>query len=166
MQTDVKSAHLNNSGFAVLGPNRLKGLATVGTATAGTLDIFDTVTAPVSATYERAGTLVTVTKSSHGLATGNVVGLSFATASGSSATNGNYPITVLTSSTFTITDINTGTIAAGTACSYATRWVVSYDIGASDVFGNNILLPGEGIKVVNGIYLSMSNLLSSVIYYG
>ena len=166
MQTDVKAAHLNNSGFAVLGPNRLKGLATVGTASAGTLDIFDTTTAPVSATYERAGTLVTVTKSSHGLATGDVVGLSFATASGSSATNGNYPITVLTSSTFTITDINTGTIAASTACSYATRWVVSYDIGASDVFGNNILLPGEGIKVVNGIYLSMSNLLSSVIYYG
>ena len=166
MQTDVKAAHLNNSGYAVLGPNRLKGLATVGTATAGTLDIFDTVTAPVSATYERAGTLVTVTKSTHGLATGDVVGLSFATASGSSATNGNYPITVLTSSTFTLTDINTGTIAASTACLYATRWVVSYDIGASDVFGNNILLPGVGIKVVNGIYLSMSNLLSSVIYYG
>jgi hypothetical protein len=166
MQTDVKAAHLNNSGFAVLGPNRLKGLATVGTASAGTLDIFDTTTAPVSATYERAGTLVTVTKSSHGLATGDVVGLSFATASGSSATNGNYSITVLTSSTFTITDINTGTIAASTACLYASRWVVSYDIGAGDVFGNNILLPGEGIKVVNGIYLSMSNLLSSVIYYG
>ena len=166
MQTDVKAAHLNNSGYAVLGPNRLKGLATVGSATAGTLDIFDTVTVPVSATYERAGTLVTVTKSTHGLATGNVVGLSFATASGNSATNGNYPITVLTSSTFTITDINTGTIAASTACSYATRWVVSYDIGAGDVFGNNVLLPGEGIKVVNGIYLSMSNITSSVIYYG
>ena len=166
MQTDVKAAHLNNSGFAVLGPNRLKALSIVGTASAGTLDVFDTTTAPVSATYARAGTLVTVTKSTHGLATGDVVGLSFATASGSSATNGNYPITVLTSSTFTITDINTGTIAASTACSYATRWVVSYDIGAGDLFGNNVLLPGEGIKVVNGIYLSMSNITSSVVYYG
>jgi hypothetical protein len=166
MQTDVKAAHLNNSGFAVLGPNRLKALATVGTASAGTLDVFDTTTAPVSATYERAGTLVTVTKSTHGLATGDVIGLSFATASGSSATNGNYVITVLTSSTFTITDINTGTIAASTACSYASRWVVSYDIGAGDVFGNSALLPGEGIKIVNGIYLLMTNILSSVIYYG
>jgi hypothetical protein len=166
MQTDVKAAHLNNSGFAVLGPNRLKGLATVGTASAGTLDIFDTVTAPVSATYERAGTLVTVTKSSHGLATGDVIGLSFASAGGSSATNGNYTITVLNSSTFTITDINTGTIAASTACLYSTRWVVSYDIGAGDLYGNNVLLPGEGIKVVNGIYLVMSNITSSVIYYG
>jgi hypothetical protein len=166
MQYDVKAAHLNNSGFAVLGPNRLKALSTVGTASAGTLDIFDTATAPVSATYERAGTLVTVTKSSHGLATGDVVGLSFATASGNSATNGNYTITVLTSSTFTITDINTGTIVAGTACLYASRWIVSYDIGAGDVFSNNALLPGEGVRVVNGIYLSMSNITSSVIYYG
>jgi hypothetical protein len=166
MQTDVKAAHLNNSGFAVLGPNRLKALATVGTASLGTLDVFDTVTAPVSATYERVGTLVTVTKSAHGLATGDVIGLSFASASGNSATNGNYTITVLTSSTFTITDINTGTIAASTACSYSTRWVVSYDIGAGDVYGNNALLPGEGIKIVNGIYLLMTNILSSVIYYG
>ena len=166
MQTDVKAAHLNNTGFAVLGPNRLKALSLVGTATAGTLDIFDTTTAPVSATYARTGTLVTVTKSAHGLVTGDVIGLSFATASGSSATNGNYSITLLTSSTFTITDINTGTIAGGTACTYASRWVVTYDIGAGDLFGNNVLLPGEGIKVVNGIYLSMSNITSSVIYYG
>ena len=166
MQTDVKAAHLNNTGFAVLGPNRLKALSLVGTATAGTLDIFDTTTAPVSATYARTGTLVTVTKSSHGLATGDVIGLSFASAGGSSATNGNYTITVLNSSTFTITDINTGTIAASTACLYSTRWVVSYDIGAGDLYGNNVLLPGEGIKVVNGIYLVMSNITSSVIYYG
>jgi hypothetical protein len=166
MQTDVKAAHLNNSGFAVLGPNRLKALSLVGTASAGTLDIFDTTTAPVSATYERAGTLVTVTKSTHGLATGDVIGFSFASAGGSSATNGNYAITVLTSSTFTITDINTGTIAASTACLYASRWVVTYDVGTGDYFGNSILLPGEGIKIFNGIYLVMTNLLSTVIYYG
>ena len=50
MQTDVKSGHLNNSGFVVLGRNRLKAVSMVGTATAGTLDIFDTTTAPVAAT--------------------------------------------------------------------------------------------------------------------
>ena len=74
MQTDVKSAHLNNSGFAVLGPNRLKGLATVGTATAGTLDIFDTVTESktelpqwvniidynVSETHNKASTVINI----------------------------------------------------------------------------------------------------------
>jgi len=166
MQYDVKAGHLNNSGFVVLGRNRLKAVSMVGTATAGTLDIFDTATAPVSATYERAATLITVTKSAHGLVTGDVVGLAFATASVSSGTNGNYVITRLTANTFTVTDINSGTIAAGTAAVYASLWVASYDTGASDLFGNFALIPGEGIVVKNGIYLSMSNLLSANVYYG
>ena len=166
MQTDVKSGHLNNSGFVVLGRNRIKAVSMVGTATAGTLDIFDTTTAPVSATYERAATLITVTKSAHGLVTGDVVGLAFATASGSSGTNGNYTVTRLTANTFTVTDINSGTIAAATVAAYASLWVASYDTGASDLFGNFALIPGEGILVKNGIYLNMSNLLSANIYYG
>ena len=166
MQTDVKSGHLNNSGFVVLGRNRLKAVSMVGTATAGTLDIFDTTTAPVAATYARSGTTITVTKSAHGLSTGNVVGLTFVTASGSSGTNGNYTITVASSSTFTVTDINSGTIAAGTVAAYASLWLASYDTGASDLFGNFALIPGEGILAINGIYLSMSNLLSANIYYG
>jgi hypothetical protein len=166
MQTDVKSGHLNNSGFVVLGRNRLKAVSMVGTATAGTLDIFDTTTAPVAATYARSGTTITVTKTAHGLATGDVVGLTFATASGTSGTNGNYVITVASSSTFTVTDINSGTIAGGTVAAYASLWIASYDTGASDLFGNFALIPGEGILVKNGIYLSMSNLLSANVYYG
>ena len=166
MQTDVKSGHLNNSGFVVLGRNRLKAVSTVGTASAGTLDIFDTTTAPVSATYARSGTTITVTKSAHGLVDGSTVGLTFATASGTSGTNGNYIITVTSSSTFTVTDINSGTIAGGTAAAYASRWLASYDIGAGDLFGNFVLIPGEGMLVENGIYLSMSNITSANVYYG
>ena len=166
MQTDVKSGHLNNSGFVVLGRNRLKAVSTVGSATAGTLDIFDTVTAPVSATYARSTTTITVTKSAHGLADGSVVGIAFATASGTSGTNGNYVITVTSSSTFTVTDINSGTIAGGTVAVYSTLWVASYDTGAADVFNNYVLLPGEGISIKNGIYLSMSNITSANVYYG
>jgi hypothetical protein len=166
MQTDVKSGHLNNSGFAVLGRNRLRAISMVGTATAGTLDIFDTITAPVSATYARSGTTITVTKVAHGLITGDVVGIAFATASGSSGTNGNYSITRTGADTFTVTDINSGTIAGGTAAAYSSLWVASYDTGAADLFGNFALIPGEGILIRNGIYLSMSNLLSANIYYG
>jgi hypothetical protein len=166
MQTDVKSGHLNNSGFAVLGRNRLKAVSMVGTATAGTLDIFDTTTAPVAATYARTAAVITVTKSAHGLADGSTVGITFATASGSSGTNGNYVITVTSSSTFTVTDINSGTIAGGTVAAYASLWLASYDVGAADLFGNFALIPGEGILVKNGIYLSMSNLTSANIYYG
>ena len=166
MQTDVKAGHLNNSGFIVLGRLRLKAVSTVGTATAGTLDIFDTTTAPVSATYARSGTTITVTKSSHGLATGDTVGIAFATASGTSGTNGNYVITVTDSSTFTATDINSGTIAGGTVAVYSTAWVASYDVGAADVFGNFAIIPGEGVLVKNGLYLSMANLTSANVYYG
>ena len=166
MQTDVKSGHLNNSGFAVLGRNRLRAISMVGTATAGTLDIFDTTTAPVAATYARSGTTITVTKTAHGLTTGNVVGIAFATASGTSGTNGNYTITVASSSTFTVTDINSGTIAGGTVATYSSLWLASYDVGAADLFGNFALIPGEGLLVKNGIYLNMSNLTSANIYYG
>jgi hypothetical protein len=166
MQYDVKSGHLNNSGFVILGRNRLKALSIVGTANAGTLDVFDTTTAPVSATYERAANLITVTRNAHGLVTGDVVGLTFATASGASGTNGNYTITRTGANTFTVTDINSGTIVAGTNAAYAQLWLASYDIGAGDLFGNFALIPGEGILVRNGIYLSMSNITSANIYYG
>ena len=166
MQTDVKQGHLNNSGFVVLGRNRLKAASTVGTATAGTLDIFDTVTAPVSATYARAAAVITVTKVAHGLVTGDVVGIAFATASGTSGTHGNYSITRTGADTFTVTDINSGTIAGGTVAVYSTLWVASYDVGATDVFSNFALIPGEGVLIKNGIYLSMTNLTSANVYYG
>ena len=167
MQTDVKAGHLNNTGFVLLGRTRLKGISLVGTATAGTLDIFDTTTAPVTdATYARSGTTITVTKTAHGLVTGDVRGFSFASISGSSATNGNYSITKTGANTFTLTDINSGTIAASTAMAYSTLWVNSYDVGAGDLFGNFALIPGEGILIQNGIYFIMTNITSANIYYG
>jgi hypothetical protein len=167
MQTDVKAGHLNNTGFVLLGRTRLKALSIVGSATAGTLDVFDTTTAPVTdATYARSGTLVTISKTAHGLVTGDVRGFAFASASGISATNGNYTITRVNANSFTITDINSGTIAASTAMAYSTLWLTSYDVGAGDVFGNFALLPGEGILVQNGIYMIMSNITSANIYYG
>jgi len=166
MQTDVKAGHLNNTGFMLLGRTRLKALSIVGTALAGTLDVFDTVTAPVTtATYTRSGTTVTVTSTAHGLVTGDVRGFAFASASGSSATNGNYTITRTGANTFTITDINSGTIAS-TALAYSTLWINSYDVGAGDLFGNFALIPGEGILVQNGIYMIMTNITSANIYYG
>jgi hypothetical protein len=167
MQTDVKAGHLNNNGFVLLGRTRLKALSIVGSATAGTLDVFDTITAPVTdATYARTGTLVTVTKTAHGLVTGNIRGFAFASVSGVSATNGNYSITRVDANSFTLTDINSGTIAASTAMSYSTLWLNSYDVGAGDLFGNFALIPGEGILVQNGIYMLMSNITSANIYYG
>ena len=168
MQYDVKQGHLNQSGFLVLGRNRVKGISFVGTATAGQVTLFDTTTAPVTtATYGRSGTTVTVTQSAHGLTTGQVIGIEFSVGTGGAATNGNYAVTVTSSSVFTLTDINTGTITASPSAAFTTgRWLMSYDVSATDIFNNAPLIPGEGVVAVNGIYAYMVNLLAVNIYYG
>ena len=171
MQYDVKQGHLNQSGFFVLGRNRVKGVSWYGSASDGTLVLFDTTTAPVTAsvTYERAGTLVTVTKTSHGLNTGDVVGIHFNTASNVAATDGNYSITRLTANTFTLTDINSGTVANTATAAYVSggnRWLMTYENDATDTFSNAPIIPGEGVLANNGIYALMNNISASQIYYG
>jgi hypothetical protein len=168
MQYDVKQGHLNQSGFFVLSRNRVKGVSFYGGG--GTLVLFDTTTAPVtsSVTYARVGTTVTVTKTAHGLSTGNVVGIHFNANSGFSATDGNYTITRTGPDTFTLTDINTGDISSTSALyvSGANRWLLTYETHASDEFQNAPLIPGEGVLALNGIYAYMSGIDGAQVYYG
>ncbi len=169
MQYDVKQAHLNQSGFFVLGRNRVKGVSFYGGG--GTLVLFDTTVAPVtsSVTYGRSGTTVTVTKTAHGLSTGAVVGIHFVAGSGGAATDGNYTITRTGADTFTLTDINTGTITGSPAALYvsgASRWLMTYETHATDEFQNAPLIPGEGVLALNGIYAYMSSIDGAQIYYG
>jgi len=166
-QTPVKQAHLNGSGFMVMGRNRVRGISFTGTATAGFVALFDTTTAPVTTgTYGRSGTTVTVTQTAHGFTTGDTIGIDFAAGTGGTATNGNYTVTVLTSSTFTVTDINTGSITAGAAMVYSSKWLLSYDVTASDTFNNAPFIPSDGVIAVNGIYAYLSNVAACNIYYG
>jgi hypothetical protein len=167
MQTDVKQAHLNASGFMVINRTRVRGISFTGSATAGYVALFDTATAPVTtATYGRSSTTITVTQSAHGLTTGDTIGIDFAAGTGGTATNGNYVVTVTNSSTFTVTDINSGTITGSPAMVYASRWLLSYDVAASDSFNNSPFIPGEGVVAVNGVYAQMSNVVACNIYYG
>jgi len=167
MQYDVKGSHFSGSGLAVSGRTRLKNLIYLGTGTAGSIDIFDTTTAPVTtATYARSGTTVTVTSTAHGLTTGQNIGITYATASGVSAVAGNYVVTVTGANTFTITDLNSGTIAAGTACIYSTgKWVTSYNTGTA-VQPFQVIFSGEGILAQNGIYVVVTNISFQTIQYG
>ena len=166
MQYDVKGSHFSGSGLAVSGRVRLKNLIYLGTGTAGSIDVFDTTTAPVSATYARSGTTVTVTKTAHGLTTGQNIGITFASASSVSAVAGNYVITVLTADTFSITDINSGTIAGGTACVYSTgKFITSYNTGTA-VQPFQAIFAGEGILASNGIYVVVTNISFQTIQYG
>jgi WD40 repeat protein len=170
MQTDVLSAHTNQTGFLYVGRTRLKSFVAVCGTSAGTVNVWDVTTAPVTASYARTGYTVTVTLASHGLTTGQIIGLTFAPASGTSATNGNYVVTVLTSSTYTVTDINTGTIAASTACTQGTRWLTSFDTAAVNTTGTpqaiSVLIPGEGMVAQNGLYAQMTNQDSFTVFYG
>ena len=166
-QTPVKQAHINASGFMVLGRNRVKAISFTGTSTAGYVSLFDTTVAPVTtATYGRSGTTVTVSSTGHGLTTGQFIGIDFAAGTGGTATNGNYAVTVTNANTFTITDINSGSITAGAAMVYANRWILTYDVAASDTFNNAPFIPSDGVVVTDGVYAQISNLLAVNIYYG
>jgi hypothetical protein len=166
-QTPVKQAHINASGFMVLGRNRVKAISFTGSATAGYVTLFDTTTAPVTtATYGRSGTTITVSSTAHGLVTGQVIGIDFAAGTGGTATNGNYPVTVTNANTFTITDINSGSITAGASMVYASRWLMTYDVAANDPYNNAPFIPDDGVIAVDGIYAQMSNVVACNIYYG
>ena len=170
MQYDVKQAHTNQSGILVPFSTRVKAVAFVGTATAGQFVLFDTTTAPVSSSvsYGRSGTTVTVTKVAHGLNTGDKIGIDYDSGSGGSATPGNYTVTRLTADTFTVTDINSGTITGATAAVYSTGgWLMTFDVAANDIYNNgSSTMPGEGLYAKNGVYAYMVNMAAVSIFYG
>jgi hypothetical protein len=167
MQYDVKAATLLNSGFLVKFRTRVKGISVKGTTSAGAVELFDTVTAPVAAKYARSANTITVTENGHGLKVGDQVGISFDAAGGVAATPGNYVIaTVPDANTFTLTDINSGTVTSNTDCIYATKWIVTFRFATGDVYTNYWLVPGEGILAENGVYAVMTNLNATSIFYG
>ena len=168
MQYDVKQAHLNSSGYLVKYPVRVKGLSYTGTATAGYVVLFDTSTAPVSSsvTYAQSGTTVTVSKTSHGLITGDVIGIHFLSNSGVSSTDGTYSITRVDANTFTLVDINSRTITSTAAVYAVGKWLMTYEPAATDVFANVPFIPGEGVRVETGVYAEMANMDSVQIFYG
>jgi len=169
MQTDVLSGHLHQSGYIILQQrSRIKGVSYKGTASAGQLDLFSTTTAPVAATYAQSTTTVTVTKSSHGLATGDVIGIAFSLGTGGAAFSGNYSITRVDANTFTITSPNSASITAGAACVYVVggTWLLTVETTAGDTYQNYLLLPGEGILAKQTVYAYMTNIDITTVFYG
>jgi len=170
MQYDVKQAHLNQSGLMVPYRTRVKAVAFVGTTSAGQFVLFDTTTAPVSSsvTYARSGTTITVSKTAHGLLAGQFIGIDFDSGTGGSATSGNYVIATASANSFTITDINSGTITGTPAAVYSTDgWLMTFDVAANDIYNNgSSSIPGEGLLAKNGVYAYMVNMAAVSVFYG
>lgn len=173
--SQIYQASRLESGFAVLGPHRVKLLSFLGTASAGKLTLFDTDTAPVSGTYGQSGTTVTVTDTDHGLSTGDMVGICFSAGTGGTAQSGNYEITVTGANTFTFTVLNSDTITGDPACLYVAftpaqgttpkRWIMCKNIAASDTFANDLQIPNSGFYFRRGVYVYMSNLAEVGVFY-
>jgi len=170
MQYDVRQAHINQSGTLVPYSTRVKAVAFVGTTNAGQFVLFDTTTAPVSSsvTYGRSGATVTVSKTAHGLNTGDKIGIDFDVGSGGAATPGNYVVTRVDANSFTITDINSGTITGTPAAVYSTGgWLMTFDVAANDIYNNgSSTMPGEGLFARNGVYAYMVNMAAVSVFYG
>jgi hypothetical protein len=170
MQYDVRQAHINQSGILVPYSVRVKAVAFVGTANAGQFVLFDTTTAPVSAsvTYARSGNTVTVSKTAHGLLAGDKIGIDYDSGSGGSATPGNYIVATASANSFTITDLNSGTITGTPAAVYSTGgWLMTFDVAANDIYNNgSSTMPGEGLYARNGVYAYMVNMAAVSVFYG
>ena len=172
MQTDVKQARLTQTGWIVQVPCRVKGvsLRSNGSA-AGRVFLFDTDTTPVTASYGQSTTTVTVTKTAHGLSTGDTVSIGYVPdGSQRAATCGTYTITKTGADTFTITDPNSFTVTSSTACYYVTgtnRWIYVKGVGAADQYINYELIPGEGLQARQKVYvLVLGGMQSAIVYYG
>ena len=165
MQTDVQSVHTNITCLLLSNRTRVKGMVVTGSGSAGYFYLWDSTTAPNSATYARnSAGLITVTQSAHGLSNGQIVGLVFGAGTGGQGTTGNYKVTVLTSGTYTVQDINAGAITAGAAALQNSRWLTSIDMGANESVA--FPLPGEGMLAINGLYATVSNLSGLTVFYG
>ena len=168
MQYDVKQGHLNSSGYFVNYPVRVKGVSFAGGASAGLLVLFDTSSTPVSSsvTYAQTANTVTVTKTAHGLNTGDVIGIHFEANSGVSATDGTYTITKTGADTFTLTDVNSRSISSTAAVYVVGKWLMTYESVAGDVYTNVPFIPGEGIRAETAVYAYMVNMDAAKIIYG
>ena len=86
-------------------------------------------------------------------------------------------VTVTNSSTYTVQDINSGTITSGTGGTQTVaggRWLFSLDTAGQTTSGQpgvtSVLIPGEGILAETGIYAQLgtagTNQNGLTIFYG
>lgn len=98
-----------------------------------------------AATYSRTGTLITVTLTSHGYASGTQLYLQILSGT---ATSNRYPITVVDANTFTCTDTATGA-TSGNAAVDLTDFNGTYTITTVDASTFTYYAPGTEVSTIN-----------------
>jgi hypothetical protein len=155
MQYDVKSQHAAVSGLMVPYRTRLKGavIFPFSAATGYSVFVNDVY---ISGTYARTTTTATVTATNHGLSTGQWVYLDWDLA------DNPYQVTVTTSNAFTVTVANSGATSGN-----VTVWnQVLLQADASNATAFNLVIPGEGILVKDGIRTFLAADVHCTVFYG
>lgn len=161
MQYDVLAKHASISSTLVNFATRLKNFTvTSGTSSLRSSAICDP-TVYKSGTYDRlvSSTTVTVTITAHGLTTGDRVFMDFTSGT---AVDGVYTVTTLTANTFTVTTA-ASTATSGNITFYS---VILLEVDTYNTIGLPILIPGEGIRCPNGIFVGVGGTVTATIYYG
>jgi hypothetical protein len=160
MQYDVKSYHASASGNATTYAVRLKGVTvTTATVSARNIAIADP-SVKKTGTWSRTGTLVTVTINDNGLANGQRVFLDVA--AGTTMRDGVYEVSNVTTNTFTVTSVTSGT-ASGTVTMYTNIYV---ELDTFNTVGLPVRVPGEGIYCPNGIFVGLGSSVTATVLYG
>ena len=160
MQYDVKSYHASASGNATTSPARLKGITvTTGTVSARNMAVANPAVSK-SGTWSRTGTAVTVTINNNGLANGQRVFLDVA--AGTTMRDGVYEVANVTTNTFTVVSVTSGT-ATGTVTMYTDIYL---EVDTFNTVGLPIKIPGEGIYCPNGFFVGVGSSVTATVFYG
>jgi len=162
MQTDVKSFHvMTGTPTGITQRARLKGAIVSNTSSGTPANVFFANNSTLSGTYSIAGsTTCTVTVAAgHGLTTGDRVWLDFT--SGTGATDNVYTVTVSSTTVFTVTTASLTT--SGNVTVYAQPLM---EIDITNSVPVNVVVPGEGILAVNGIFVGTPANIAATVFYG
>lgn len=160
MQYDVKSYHASASGNATTNPVRLKAITvTTGTVSARNMAVANPVVSK-SGTWSRTGTAVTVTINGNGLVNGQRVFLDIA--AGTTMRDGVYEVANVTTNTFTVVSVTSGT-ATGTVTMYTDIYL---EVDTFNTIGLPIKVPGEGINCPNGLFVGVGSSVTATVFYG
>jgi hypothetical protein len=160
MQYDVKSYHASASGNATTSPVRLKSITvTSGSVSARNMAVANPAVSK-SGTWSRSGTAVTVTINDNGLVNGQRVFLDVA--AGTTMRDGVYEVANVTTNTFTVVSVTSGT-ANGTVTMYTDIYL---EVDTYNTVGLPIKIPGEGINCPNGFFVGVGSSVTATVFYG